>query len=148
MAKKPSRPAATRAGKHAAKSSRNKPAVQAGDDRTASSRQLRARLWVQGAAGPALTDAGADLLEQIMACGSLSEAARRLRYSYRRAWMLLNAMNRRWPTPLVRTAVGGTHGGGAQVTEAGEKILRSYRDIQLQIQHLLDLAGDPFGPLV
>ena len=148
MAKKPSRPMAKRAGKPAVKTSRGKPAVEAGIDRAASSRQLRARLWVQGAAGPALTDAGADLLEQIMACGSLSEAARRLRYSYRRAWMLLDAMNRRWPTPLVRTATGGTHGGGAHVTEAGEKILRTYRDIQLQIQHLLDVTGDPFEPLI
>jgi molybdate transport system regulatory protein len=92
----------------------------------------------------ALTDAGADLLEQIAASGSLSEAARRLHFSYHRAWMLLDAMNKRWPSPLVKTATGGHHGGGAIVTERGHHVLRAYRDLQLQMEHLLDAAGDPF----
>ena len=61
--------------------------------------KLRGRLWVEISGKAALTEAGADLLEQIAACGSLSEAARRLRFSYRRAWMLIDAMNRHWPRP-------------------------------------------------
>jgi len=99
---------------------------------------LRAQVWVELRGGRALTSAGADLLEQIDACGSLSQAARKLRFSYRRAWMLLDAMNRRWPAPLVKTAVGGKRGGGARVTELGRVVLRSYRDLQLQVEHLLD----------
>src|SRR5438309_11725921 len=98
---------------------------------------LRAKLWVDVAGRPALTDAGADLLEQIEACGSLSEAGRRLRFSYRRAWMLLDAMNHRWPGALASTAVGGRRGGGAQLTELGRHVLRTYRDLQLQLEHLL-----------
>jgi molybdate transport system regulatory protein len=105
---------------------------------------LKARVWVEVAGEPAITDAGADLLEQIIACGSLSEAARRLRFSYRRAWMLVDAMNRRWPAPLVSTAVGGAHGGGARITELGELVLRTYRDAQLQVEHLLGEAGHAF----
>ena len=107
-------------------------------------RQLRARLWVEAGGQLALTDAGADLLEQIAASGSLSEAARRLRFSYRRAWLLLDGMNRRWTGPLVTTAAGGTHGGGTLVTPLGHRVLRTYRDLQLQVEHLLDSAGDPF----
>jgi len=109
-------------------------------------RVLRGRIWVEIDGQPAITDAGADLLEQIGVCGSLSEAARRLRFSYRRAWMLLDAMNKRWPNPLVKTATGGHRGGGATITELGEHVLRSYRDLQLQVEHLLDAAGDPFKP--
>jgi molybdate transport system regulatory protein len=110
---------------------------------------LRAELWVESSDGKAmLTPAGADLLEQIVVCGSLSEAARRLRYSYRRAWMLLDAMNRRWPEPLVKTAAGGVRGGGARVTDTGQRVLRTFRDLQLQIEHLLDTAGDPFRPFI
>ena len=111
-------------------------------------RVLRGKVWVEIGGQPAITDAGADLLEQISVFGSLSEAARRLRYSYRRAWMLLDAMNHRWPLPLVTTAVGGKRGGGAQITALGEHVLKSYRDLQLQLEHLLDSAGDPFEPLV
>jgi molybdate transport system regulatory protein len=110
-------------------------------------RLLRGRVWVEIDGKPAMTDAGADLLEQIVACGSLSEAARRLRYSYRRAWMLLDTMNKRWPGPLVKTATGGRKGGGASITELGRQVLAVYRDLQLQVEHTLDTAGDPFESL-
>src|SRR6202044_3964459 len=89
--------------------------------------QLRGRIWIELNGSPALTEPGADLLEQIQICGSLSQAARRLPYSYRRAWMLLDNMNRRWPTPLVITATGGKHGGGARLTELGIAVLRASR---------------------
>jgi len=111
-------------------------------------RVLRGRVWVDIDGRPALGDAGADLLDQISICGSLSEAARRLQFSYRRAWMLLDAMNRRWPQPLVKTATGGKRGGGAKLTELGEGVLRAYRDLQLQMEHLLGEAGDPFEHLI
>jgi len=108
--------------------------------------KLKARVWVEFAGGePTFTDAGADLLEQIIACGSLSEAARRLRFSYRRAWMLVDAMNRRWPAPIVITAVGGEHGGGTRLTELGELVLRTYRDTQLQVEQLLGEAERAFA---
>src|SRR6478672_7826548 len=110
-------------------------------------RSLRGQVWVEAGGRPAITEHGADLLEQIAACGSLSEAARRLRFSYRRAWMLLDAMNRRWPEPLVRTATGGRRGGGATLSPLGRHVLRTYRDLQLQLEHLLDTAGDPFEPM-
>src|SRR4051812_23596641 len=84
---------------------------------------LRAKLWVDVGERPAITDDGADLLEQILATGSLSEAARQLRFSYRRAWMLMDSMNRRWPTALVNKVIGGERGGGTQLTELGEKVL-------------------------
>jgi molybdate transport system regulatory protein len=112
----------------------------------ASKRALRGQIWVESAGGRSLNEAGADLLDQIAVCGSLSEAARRLRFSYRRAWMLLDSMNRRWPGPLVITATGGRKGGGATLTDLGQHVLRTYRDLQLQLEHLLDTAGDPFEP--
>jgi molybdate transport system regulatory protein len=106
--------------------------------------KLRGRLWVEISGSAALTEAGADLLEQIAACGSLSEAARRLRFSYRRAWMLIDAMNRYWPRPLVKTATGGKRGGGTRLTDLGREILSSYRDLQVQLEHLVDQAGPGF----
>jgi molybdate transport system regulatory protein len=109
-------------------------------------RALRAQIWVEAGNGPAINDAGADLLDQIEICGSLSEAARKLRFSYRRAWMLLDGMNRRWPSPLVISETGGRHGGGAKLTQLGHHVLSVYRDLQLQLEHLLDTSGDPFEP--
>ena len=109
---------------------------------------LRGRVWIEVAGKPALTEPGADLLEQIDALGSLSEAARRLRFSYRRAWMLLDAMNRHWDTPLVVTAIGGHRGGGARLTDEGRAALSAFRDLQLQLEHLLDHASTGFAKSV
>ena len=109
---------------------------------------LRGRVWVEVADTAAINEAGADLLEQIDALGSLSEAARRLRFSYRRAWMLLDAMNRRWPTPLVITSAGGRHGGGARLTDDGRALLRTFRDLQIRLEHLLDHSSAGFAKSV
>lgn len=107
--------------------------------------RVSGRLWIESAGVFLLTDAGADLLEQIEAGGSLSEAARRLRYSYRRAWMLLDGMNKRWPSPLVTTATGGKKGGGATVTPLGLAVLHAYRDAQIQFEHFLHGLTDNFA---
>ena len=112
-----------------------------------SRRQVKGRIWVEVGGKAAINDSAADLLEQIEACGSLSEAARQLQFSYRRAWMLLDGVNRLWPEPLVITATGGRRGGGAVLTEMGRHVLRTYRDLQLRLEHLLDSAGDPFKPM-
>jgi molybdate transport system regulatory protein len=105
---------------------------------------VRADVWIERAGAVALTDDGAALLEQIEAKGSLSEAARSLRFSYRRAWMLLSAMNKRWDHPLVTTAIGGKRGGGASLTELGSRVLRSFRDLQIQIEATIDQEVEGF----
>lgn len=69
----------------------------------------------------------ADLLAAIGQTGSISAAARAMNMSYRRAWLLVDVMNRSFREPLVRSAVGGTRGGGAQLTGTGAKVLAHYR---------------------
>lgn len=71
----------------------------------------------------------ADLLEAIQRTGSISAAAREMGMSYRRAWDLVDTMNRCFVQPLVVTATGGCHGGGAEVTDFGLDVLRRYRDL-------------------
>ena len=72
----------------------------------------------------------ADLLEAIQRTGSISAAGRELKMSYRRAWLLVDTMNRCFQQPLVETATGGASGGGAQVTELGRDVLRRFRTIE------------------
>ncbi|MGQ0579669.1 MAG: winged helix-turn-helix domain-containing protein [Betaproteobacteria bacterium] len=69
----------------------------------------------------------AELLQAIGETGSISAAARRMKMSYRRAWLLVDTMNQCFDRPLVETATGGNHGGGARVTELGQEVLRRYR---------------------
>jgi molybdate transport system regulatory protein len=67
------------------------------------------------------------LLEAIHRTGSLSQAARELRVSYRRGWQLLWSLNTSFQTPTVVTSTGGRGGGGAQVTPFGKELIRCYR---------------------
>jgi molybdate transport system regulatory protein len=107
--------------------------------------RLRGRLGIEVGQRTGLSEAGADLLEQIAISGSLSEAARQLHYSYRWAWLLTDAMNRAWGEPLVKTAVGGKRGGGAKLTELGERVLAAYRHLQVELEHFLDQHREPFA---
>src|SRR5262245_56898627 len=70
------------------------------------------------------------LLEHIEATGSLSQAARQLKMSYRRAWLLLNDVNRMFAEPATTASVGGSGGGGAQLMELGRAIVKAYREIE------------------
>jgi molybdate transport system regulatory protein len=88
--------------------------------------QLRVRLSSAAVFGPGK----ADLLDHIAASGSISAAARRMRMSYKRAWQLVDDMNRAFRAPLVTTNAGGTQGGGAVVTANGKRVLNCYRTLQ------------------
>lgn len=117
---------------------RSSPAATAGE-------QVRIRVWIDRAGAPALTEAGADLLEQIAIAGSLSEAARRLHFSYRRAWMLIDAINAAWTDPLVVSATGGKGGGGANLTPHGQQVLAAFRQLQLTLEHAAGEAAEAFS---
>ena len=90
----------------------------------------------------------AQLLEKIQETGSISGAARTLDMSYRRAWMLVEVMNRSFNEPLVRSATGGRQGGGAQVTEAGVQVLHLFRTMETAAQEAAQSQLDAFAALV
>src|SRR5437879_13338541 len=72
-----------------------------------------------------------DLLEAIARNGSITAAARELGMSYRRAWLLVDTMNRCFRLPVVEAETGGKRGGGARLTASGEDAVRLYRGIEL-----------------
>lgn len=85
------------------------------------------RLRVFAGEFPAIGPGKAMLLERIAMSGSISAAARELGMSYRRAWMLVDAMNQSFAQPLVVTEVGGKAGGGAVVTQLGRDMAKRFR---------------------
>ena len=86
----------------------------------------------------ALGPGKADLLDAIDGHGSISAAAKAMGMSYRRAWLLVDAMNRCWSGPLVEAVAGGSHERGARLTDLGRDVLRQYRALQ-------DIAGSAAG---
>ena len=80
----------------------------------------------------------AELLEAIQRTGSISQAAKSMNMSYRRAWQLVDTMNQCFQSALVETQTGGTHGGGAVITELGQMILKKFRTMEQQAAQALE----------
>lgn len=76
-----------------------------------------------------------ELLQHIEQHGSISAAAKQMRMSYRRAWELVDMMNRCFDQPVVVSTTGGSHGGGAQVTEFGQALMLAYQQILHKSAH-------------
>jgi len=91
------------------------------------------------------------LLEQIAARGSITQAAKALKVSYKAAWDAVDAMNNVAPAPVVATAAGGRGGGGARLTDEGRRLISAYRTIAAEYQRFLDginaAMGDPGAAL-
>ncbi|MDP1529259.1 MAG: winged helix-turn-helix domain-containing protein [Rhodoferax sp.] len=70
------------------------------------------------------------LLEAIQDTGSIAAASRAMGMSYKRAWHLVDTMNRCFSTPLVEASKGGAHGGGAQLTPLADEVITLYRRLE------------------
>jgi len=70
------------------------------------------------------------LLEAIGKTGSISQAGRSLGMSYRRAWLLVDDLNRCFRAPVVVTQPGGRQGGGAELTRFGRELIKKYRSVE------------------
>lgn len=101
-------------------------------------RQLKIKIQIYCGDEIAMGPGKADLLDAIRENGSISAAGRAMDMSYRRAWLLVDAMNRCWADPLVHAAPGRAEGSGARLTEMGEQVLARYRALQ---QALREAAG-------
>lgn len=79
------------------------------------------------------------LLEMIAKNGSLSQAAREMGMSYRRAWLLMDSMNNGFDQPVVNASTGGSGGGGATLTEFGSQLIKTYLMLEKKINSIMKL---------
>jgi molybdate transport system regulatory protein len=104
---------------------------------------VRPRLYLGGdlSLGPGKID----LLRQVSESGSISAAARALGVPYKRAWLLIDSLNRGFPSPVLDTATGGKDGGGARLTPLGEAIIAAYDALEAKLN---SAATDELAALV
>ena len=91
------------------------------------------------------------LLENIRACGSISAAGRAMNMSYKRAWDLVDEINRICRRAAVERQKGGKDGGGANLTPFGLSLVARYRKIEHSVEgaarkELLALLADIGAP--
>lgn len=78
----------------------------------------------------------AALLESIRTSGSIAAAARTMGMDYKRAWLLIDSLNRTFDVPVVERSAGGSGGGGAKLTPLGAELLARYRRLEAAASEL------------
>lgn len=106
---------------------------------------LRGRVWIDGPDGTFFGHGRAVLLERIIEHGSITKAAKSMDMSYRRAWDLVDSMNRQAKEPFVEVAAGGKGGGGARVTKAGERAIKMFWRFQKDLHEFLKREEKKFN---
>jgi molybdate transport system regulatory protein len=88
------------------------------------------------------------LLEAIRESGSLSQGARNVGMSYRRAWLLIESLRQSFRQPVTVASTGGRDGGGMQVTEFGAALIKNYRELERDFASLAEERLQPITATV
>lgn len=102
-------------------------------------------IQLDAALGHDVTDKRIDVLRRIGSVGSISEAARGAGVSYKAAWQAIETLGNLAGTPLVEKAVGGSGGGGAQLTAAGHRLLQAFDLLATARQAVLNQLDQASG---
>jgi len=100
--------------------------------------KIKSRIWIESEQGVFLGEGRVRLLKAIAQTGSLRKAANALEMSYKKAWKLMDSMNKTAQKPLVLTTTGGKGGGGAHLTVYGEEIITTFDQINQKCWDFLD----------
>jgi len=103
------------------------------------------RIWIENNGETFLGFGRVVLLERIREHGSISKAARSMKMSYKHAWDLIDSINRQAGKMLVTTSKGGKGGGGANLTEAGEKAISDFRNLYERLTAFLEQETKNLG---
>lgn len=100
--------------------------------------KIKSRIWIETNDHILLGEGRVRLLKAIAETGSLSKAAKSLSMSYKKAWNLLDTVNKSAEKPVVITSVGGKNGGGAQLTPYGQSLITAFDTINKNCWQFLD----------
>lgn len=104
--------------------------------------QVNASLQLHYTSGLELARDGVQLLEAIVAHGSITQAAKTVGISYRTAWQRIETLNNLAESPLVVRATGGASGGGTRVTPAGERLLAQFHTLEAEHRRFLERLSE------
>ena len=97
----------------------------------------------------ALGPGKAQLLEEVQQHGSISEASKRMKMSYMRAWLLIREMNTSFKRPLVTAKRGSVKtGGGAHLTRTGLEVMALYREMNAKFLGVTQAEQSQFQKLL
>jgi len=100
--------------------------------------EIRSKIWLEAGGEPVFGRGRMFLLQAIGRCGSISQAAKEINISYRKAWSYIKAMEERLDMKLVERRAGGRNGGGALLTGEAVDFLRRYALLEEGIREIVD----------
>ncbi len=90
--------------------------------------EIKWRIWFEKDGKHVLGKGGAEILRGIKKYGSLSKTSKALGMSYRFTWKYITRMEKALGSRIVERERGGKEGGGARLTELGERLLKMYEE--------------------
>src|SRR5271169_4443007 len=100
--------------------------------------EIKSKLWIESGGKPVFGGGRRFLLEAIDKHGSINQAAKEIKISYRKAWGYIKAMEERLGFKLIEHQTGGKNGGGATLTEEAKKFLKKYEELEMGIREIVD----------
>jgi molybdate transport system regulatory protein len=101
--------------------------------------EIKSKFWIEVDGKPVFGRGKRCLLEAIEKHGSINQAAKEIKISYRTAWSYLNTMEARLGMKLIDRQTGGKNGGGTVLTENARTILKQYKDLESGLQKIVDV---------
>ncbi len=100
--------------------------------------KIKSRIWIEADGSILLGEGRVSLLKAIESTGSLSKAAKTLGMSYKKAWSLIDAVNKRAEQPVTTSNIGGKGGGGATLTPYGKSLVNTFDTLNKNCWTFLD----------
>ena len=100
--------------------------------------KIKSRIWIEADGHVLLGEGRVSLLKAIADTGSLTKAAKSIGMSYKKAWSLIDAINKRAEKPVISTSIGGKGGGGAILTSYGKSLINTFDMINQNCWAFLD----------
>lgn len=100
--------------------------------------KIKSRIWIEFENNVFLGEGRIHLLKAIDETGSLSKAAKKLNISYKKAWSLIDSVNKSGKKPVTINSIGGKGGGGAELTDYGKSLVVAFDDINNHCWDFLD----------
>ena len=100
--------------------------------------KIKSRIWIESENNVLLGEGRVQLLKAINETGSLSKAAKSINISYKKAWGLLDSINKSAKKPVTINSIGGKGGGGAELTQYGKALILAFDDINKNCWEFLD----------
>jgi molybdate transport system regulatory protein len=96
------------------------------------------RLWIECDGNRFFGPGPLELLERIEKTGSINQAAKEMKMSYKKAWEIINTLNEQAAKPLIATQTGGTKGGGSVISEEAKELIAYYRLLRERFKNFLE----------